>query len=266
MVDTKPSPRPMDLELPCAARVYDAFLGGSHNFSVERCFVDRVEERIPGVTEVYRENRAFVRRAVEYLVDKGVRQFLDLGSGIPSIGSVHEVARRRTDDFRVLYIDNEPLTVAHSQSLFAGESRVAMTEGDCRYPGAILRAAELSALLDLDRPVALLMSSVLHFLRDEDNPRTLVARYRDALAPGSHLLLSHATACRDPGTARLLEELYHETADPLRPRSSGWIDALFDGFAPVAPGITYLSDWRPDPGPRRRSRYQVMYGGLAVKR
>jgi SAM-dependent methyltransferase len=262
MVDMQP-PRRLDLDLPGAARIYDAFLGGSHNFDVERRFVDRVETALPGVTEVYRESRAFVRRSVEYLIDRGIRQFLDLGSGIPTIGPVHEIARRRTATFRVVYVDNEPLTVAQGRPLLGGEPRAAMVEADCRDPRSILDTPEATALLDLNRPLALMMSSVLHFLPGD--PRALVACYRDVMAPGSHLMLSHVTADADPSTMRRLEQFYGETADPLRSRETEWIEALFDGLTVVEPGITYLSDWRPDPGPRPRSPYRLMYGGLGVK-
>lgn len=262
MVDMQ-LPRELDLDLPRAARVYDAFLGGSHNFGVERRFAERAEAALPGITAVYRENRAFVRRSVEYLIEHGVRQFLDLGSGIPTIGTVHEIARRRTDDFRVLYVDKEPLTVAHSSPLLACEPRAAIIEADFRDPRSILEAPEATALLDLNRPLALVMSSVLHFLPGD--PKELVAGYRDAVAPGSHLLVSHVTADADPCTMRRLENLYRETADPLLSRGTAWIDALFDGFTVVEPGITYLEDWRPDPGPRARSPYRLMYGGLGVK-
>jgi SAM-dependent methyltransferase len=262
MIDLQPVSR-QDLDVPCAARIYDAFLGGSHNFGVERRFVDRVETALPGVTEVYRENRAFVRRSVDYLIDIGIRQFLDLGSGIPTIGPVHEIARRRTEDFRVLYVDNEPLTVAHSKPVLAGEPRAAIVEADCRDPRSILEAPEATALLDLNQPLALVMSSVLHFLPGD--PRALVAHYRDTVAPGSHLVVSHVTADADPSTMRRLEHFYGETADPLHSRGTECIDALFDGFVIVEPGITYLSDWRPDPGLRPRSPYRLMYGGLGIK-
>ncbi|QUH01468.1 SAM-dependent methyltransferase [Saccharopolyspora erythraea] len=267
MVDTQRlMSRKMDIDRPCAARIYDAFLGGSHNFGVERRFVERAEAELPGITEVYRENRAFVRRAVEYLLAHGVHQFLDLGSGIPTIGHVHEVARRRTGEFRVLYVDNEPLTVAHSRPLLDDEPRAAIIEADCRDPESVLRSPEAAALIDFDRPVALLMSAVLHFVPDRDSPAALVETYRKALAPDSHLAITHLTADHDPATAGTLERFYAETADPLVARPAKWIDALFGDFEVLPPGTSHLTDWRPDPDQTSAvPRYRVVHGGLARK-
>ena len=158
MVDTrKAAVREMDIGRPAAARMYDAFLGGCHNFGVERAMVERIGTALPGITGTYQENRAFLRRAVEYLLAHGVRQFLDLGSGIPTIGHVHEVARRRTRHFRVVYVDNEPLTVAHSKPLLAAEINAAITHADMRDPQSVLESAEVRALLNVDEPVGLLM-------------------------------------------------------------------------------------------------------------
>ncbi|GAA2801318.1 SAM-dependent methyltransferase [Saccharopolyspora taberi] len=267
MVDTQNlMSREMDIDRPCAARIYDAFLGGSHNFGVERGFVERVEAALPGITETYRENRAFVRRTVEYLLAHGIRQFLDLGSGIPTIGHVHEIARRRTRDFRVLYVDNEPLTVAHSRPLLADEPRAAIIEADCRDPESVLRSPAATGLLDLDQPTAVLMSAMLHFVPDGDTPAALVERYRKAVVPGSHLAVSHITGDYDPGAAGTLESFYAETTDPLIARSPQWIDELFGDFEVLPPGTSYLTDWRPDPDQAAaRPRYRILYGGLARK-
>ena len=258
--------REMDIDRPCAARIYDAFLGGSHNFGVERGFVERVESALPGITEAYRENRAFVRRAVEYQLAHGVRQFLDLGSGIPTIGHVHEVARRRTQDFRVLYVDNEPLTVAHSKPLLAEDARAAIIEADCRDPQSILGSPEAAELLDFDEPIGLLMSAVVHFLPDRDTPGDVVECYRKAVAPGSYLAISHVTGDYDPGAASTLESFYAETTDPLVGRSTRWIDGLFGDFEVLPPGASYLTDWRPDPDQATsKPRYRILYGGMARK-
>ncbi|KAA5830053.1 SAM-dependent methyltransferase [Saccharopolyspora hirsuta] len=268
MVDTRNSPaRQMDIVRPAAARIYDAFLGGSHNFGVERGFAERIEQALPGIGATYQENRAFLRRTVEFLLARGVRQFLDLGSGIPTIGHLHEVARRRTRDFRVLYVDNEPLTVAHSRPLLADEPRADILLADCRDPESVLHAPETQELLDLDRPVGLLMTSVLHFVPDSDDPLGLVEAYRDALVPGSHLVVSHVTGTHAPEAVRVLADFYAETSDPLHPRETSWIDKLFGDFEVLPPGTTYLADWRPDPGQPTSAadRYQLLYGGVARK-
>ncbi|MEV0083053.1 SAM-dependent methyltransferase [Saccharopolyspora sp. NPDC050642] len=261
-----PPVREMDIARPCAARIYDAFLGGSHNLGCERAFMEDLERELPHIGESYRENRAFVRRSVEYLLAHGVRQFIDLGSGIPTIGHVHEVARRRTRDFRVLYVDNEPLTVAHSKPLLAGEPRAEIIRVDCRNPQAVLDSPEAAELLDLDQPVGLLMAAVLHFVPDSDDPVALVDAYRDALVPGSHLVISHLTGSHHPDEMRILAGRYEETTDPLHPREVEWIEKQFGDFEVVPPGTTYLSDWRPEPGRTAAKRpYRLLYGGVARK-
>ncbi|MER5391140.1 SAM-dependent methyltransferase [Saccharopolyspora sp. NPDC002686] len=268
MVDTRTPPaRQMDITRPAAARIYDAFLGGGHNFGVERSFAERIEQELPGIGAVYQENRAFLRRTVEFLLARGVRQFLDLGSGTPTIGHLHEVACRRTRDFRVLYVDNEPLTVAHSKPLLAGEPRADILRADCRDPASVLLAPETQDLLDLNEPVGLLMTSVLHFVPDSDDPLGLVEAYRDALVPGSYLVVSHLTGTRAPDAARTLTDFYAETSDPLHPRETSWIDKLFGDFEVLPPGATYLADWRPDPGQptSATNRYHLLYGGVARK-
>lgn len=258
--------REMDLDRPCAARIFDAFLGGNHNFGVERRFVERAAETLPGITTVYRENRAFLRRVVELLLEKGVHQFLNLGSGIPTIGHVHEIARRRTRHFRVLYVDNEPLTVAHSRPLLADEPRAQIMQADLRAPDSILHAPQTRELLDLDRPVGLLMSAVLHFVTDAEEPSSLVGVYHDALARGSHVAVSHLTDAADPASMRTLHKLYADSADPLVARDTDRIAGLFSGFEPLSPGLRSLSDWRPDPDQAVfRSRYQLLHGGLGEK-
>ncbi|GAA4887598.1 SAM-dependent methyltransferase [Saccharopolyspora cebuensis] len=261
-----PPPRPMDIERPAAARLHDAFLGGSHNLGVDREFAERLAGDLPGIGELFQVDRGFLRRAVEHLLALGIRQFLDLGSGIPTIGHVHEVARRRTADLRVLYVDNEPLTVAHSSALLADEPHAAIIEADCRAPKSVLCSPAAEELLDLDRPLGLLMTSVLHFVPDADDPRGLAAEYRDALAPGSHLVLAHLADDVQPEVAAVLRREYAGTADPLHPRGTGWIEELFGDFEVLAPGAVPLADWRPDPeqvGLARR--YRLMHGGVARK-
>lgn len=264
MVGTRePATRQVDIDRPAAARIFDAFLGGSHSFAVERELVERAEQALPGIHQCYRENRAFLRRAVEFLLARGVRQFLDLGSGIPTIGHIHEVAQRRVDDFRVVYVDNEPLTVAHSRPLLTADPRAEIIQADCREPRSVLTAPEVSALLDFRRPVGLVMSAVLHHVPDEDAPQELVEQYRNALGPGSFLVISHLAYDRAPRAAQILTELYDETADPLFIRETGWIKRLFGDFELVTPGATYLSGWRPESP--TDAPYPLIYGGVARK-
>lgn len=256
----------MDIDRAAAARIYDAFLGGGHNFGVEREFAEQLERDLPGVTEVYRENRAFLRRGVEFLLSRGLRQFLDLGSGIPTIGQAHEVAARRTDDFRVLYVDDEPLTAAHSKSLLAEDPRVDVLRADLRDPDAVLGSAEAARLLDLREPVALLTSAVLHFVPDADRPGEVVAAYRDAVPAGSHLLLSHLTGDRAPAAARTMCAHYASSCDPLLSRSTAEIAGMFDGFELVEPGAAHVAEWRPEPERPAVSGYRLLFGGVGRKR
>lgn len=255
----------MDIDRPAAARIYDVFLDGGYNFGVEREFAERLEHDLPGSTEVYRENRAFLRRGVELLLSRGIRQFLDLGSGTPTIGPVHEIAAHRTRDFRVLYVDAEPLTVAHSKPLLAGDPRVDMLRADLRDPDAVLGSVEAAGLLDLREPTALLTSAVLHFVPDADRPGEVVAAYRDALAAGSHLLLSHLTGDGSPAAARTMCAHYAGTCDPLFSRGTDEIIGLVDGFDLVAPGAAYLSEWRPDPEQPVLNDYRLLFGGVGCK-
>ncbi|GAA2341213.1 SAM-dependent methyltransferase [Saccharopolyspora halophila] len=258
--------REMDLSRPAAARIYDSFLGGCHNFGVDRELAERLETDLPGIADSYQENRAFLRRAVEFMLAHDIRQFLDLGSGIPTIGQVHEVARRRTRDFRVVYVDNEPLTVAHSRPLLTREPNAAIIHADIRDPASVLRASQVRQLLDLSEPVGLLMSAVLHFVPDSDRPAELVEAYRDAVVPGSHLLIAHLTDSYDPAAMRTLADFYAESADPLHARSTSAIEKFLGDFEPIPPGPGLVATWRPEPGPRPAPRYEINYGAMTRKR
>lgn len=257
--------RPIDIDRPAAARIYDTFLGGGHNFGVDRTFAEHLARDLPGITEVYRENRAFLRRGVEHLLSRGIRQFLDLGSGIPTIGQAHEVAARRTHDFRVLYVDDEPLTAAHSKPLLAADPRVDMLRADLRDPDAVLGSAEAAQLLDLREPVALLASAVLHFLPGADRPAEVIAAYRDAVPAGSHLVLSHLTGCRAPAAARTMCAHYAGTSDPLFARGTAEITGMFGGFDVPRPGVAHVAEWRPDPVRPAVSGYRLLFGGVGRK-
>jgi SAM-dependent methyltransferase len=179
----------IDLDRPSAARVYDFYLGGFHNFAADREMGRQAVQMWPDLPEIMRPNRGFLRRAVEFLVDARVRKFLDLGSGIPTVGNVHEVAQRRAPDTKVVYVDNDPVAVEHAQAILAGDDRTTVVHADLRDPDAVLGDPAIRALLDLSRPIAVLMVAVLHFVPDEDDPAGLVARFRDAVPAGSYLAL-----------------------------------------------------------------------------
>jgi SAM-dependent methyltransferase len=239
-------PADLNVDRPNAARIYDYFLGGSHNLAADRAMARQIIDLVPEIPLIAHANRAFLRRAVKFCVDAGIRQFLDLGSGIPTAGNVHEVAQRSAWDCRVVYVDIEPVAVAHSRVILAGNNRVTAVQADVRDPDRILSDPRLLALLDFDEPVAVLMVALLSFIPDADDPGKLVGRYRDALAPGSFLAVSHACAEARPADAEKVNEFYRQTSTPLLVRGRAEVEKLFEGFEMVEPGLVYVQEWRPD--------------------
>lgn len=240
------APGSIDLERPSAARIYDYCLGGWHNFAADRATAEQTIRLMPELPRVMRSNRSFLRRAVQFCLGAGVRQFLDLGSGIPTVGNVHEVAQRVDPRARVVYVDVDPVAVAHSQAILADTAGAAAILADLRDPERILADEQLRGLLDLDRPVAVLMVAVLHFVPDSDDPAGIVARYRSATAPGSYLALSHATFEGDPDRFASAKDQYERAVTPVTLRSRDEIAALFAGFDLVEPGLVRTPLWRPE--------------------
>jgi hypothetical protein len=237
----------IDRNRPSAARVYDYYLGGSHNYAVDREMARQIVRLVPQTPRYARANRAFLRRAVEYLVDAGVRQFLDICSGIPTAGNVHEIAHRTAPDARVAYVDIDPIAVAHGRTILAGDDRVAVVQDDLRAPDRVLSDPGLLRVLDLDRPVAILMISLLHFVPDSDDPAAVIGRYRDACATGSYLALSHIQRTLGPHPeGRETLAMYERAGAPLTPRTEAELMPFFAGFDLVEPGLVALQRWRPD--------------------
>jgi hypothetical protein len=235
----------IDLSRPSASRVYDYYLGGFHNFSSDREMAEQAIKEWPELPQIMKANRAFLRRAVSYLIENGVRQFLDVGSGIPTVGNVHEVAHDLAPDARVVYIDTDPVAVAHSEAILADNPSATALAGDLTRPDEIL--ADLPKL-DLSQPIGLLMVAVLHFVGDQSAPAEAIATFRDALAPGSYLAISHATHELHP--AELTDShraLYRRTPTPMTMRSRAQVQGFFDGFDLVDPGVVLLDQWRPGP-------------------
>lgn len=239
-------PAMIDIDQPSAARVYDYLLGGSHNFAADRDLARRLLAIGPNAAIIAQLNRAFLRRAVRYLVDAGIRQFVDVGSGIPTAGNVHELARRAAPDTRVCYVDIDPVAVAHSTEILAGEPGVVAIHEDVRRPDAILDHPDLLRIIDPDRPIALLMVSMLHFVGGADDPAGPIAGFRDRMAPGGYLVISHITGDTRPDRAEAVSRLYEDTPTPLYPRDRAGVTRLFDGFTLVDPGLVWLPEWRPD--------------------
>ncbi|WP_406135130.1 SAM-dependent methyltransferase [Streptomyces sp. NBC_01089] len=243
------APQGIDLSVPSVSRIYDYYLGGSHNFEVDREAARKAMEFMPGLPKVMQANRAFMRRAVRFAVERGINQFLDIGSGIPTFGNVHEVAQSVDPGSRVVYVDHDPVAVAHSKAVLEGNGLTAVAAADLRKPREILDSPEVAAVLDLDRPVALLLVAVLHFIEDADDPYTAVAALRDALAPGSLLILTHAAYEGIPvpqEQAGGAVGVYRTIRNPLVMRSRDEVARFFDGYELVEPGLVAMPEWRPD--------------------
>ncbi|MEV5257604.1 SAM-dependent methyltransferase [Streptomyces anulatus] len=258
-------PEDTDRELASAARAYDYLLGGSHHFEADRALGDQVLSVLPA-NIMARQNRDLLGRMVRHLIDAGVRQFVDLGSGLPVMGHVHEIARESGRTCRVVYVDNEPATIAHAGLLLRGVPGTALVGADVRDPEAVLGADATRELIDFTEPVGLLMLGVTQFLHDEDDPWGLTARYRDALAPGSHLALSCFTWDNDPDTMRRTVEMFRASGrTPIVPRTGAEVRRLTGDFTLHDPGLVYAPRWRPDAtsgGDQERSN---LYAALARK-
>jgi O-methyltransferase involved in polyketide biosynthesis len=261
------------LACPNAARIYDYLLGGKDNLEVDRRVAREVARVAPFVVESVRANRAFLRRVVAFLAREGISQFLDLGTGLPSAGNVHQVAQRCRPDARVVYVDIDPVVLTHARALLVDDDRTTVVAGDVRDPDTILTDPVVRAHLDLTRPTAVLMVALLHFLDDQEDPAGVVAAFRDALAPGSFVAISQVadlpdSLVEDPGrvlATRQAAKLYQELATPrFTVRSPEQIAALFDGLVLVEPGLVPVPAWRPPRArpPRARARVLPVLGGV----
>jgi SAM-dependent methyltransferase len=260
-VDKRMADEP-DVGRPNSARMYDYFLGGAQNFAVDRDVAEQAAVAFPHIRLGARVNRSFLGRAVSYLVAQGVDQFLDLGSGIPTVGNVHEIAHRHNPAARVAYVDYEPVAVAHARRLLAGDDRVSITHADIRVPEPVL--AEVGKTLDFDRPVAVLAMAILHFLPDDDDPYGMLAGYRNACAPGSYLAISHGSqvTLTDEQISRFLRA-YARTPTPALFRTVEEIRPLLAGYELVEPGLVPLPQWRPaEPVADAEAAEANIYGGI----
>ena len=241
-----------DPKRPSPARIYDYWLGGSNNFAVDRDVAERAAAAMPTLRAAIWANRGFLRRTVRYLAEEeGIDQFLDLGSGVPTVGNVHEIAQAVNPLATVVYVDIEPVAVAHGRRLLAGNDRATVLQADLRNPAELLARADLAELIDFSRPVAVLLIAVLHFMPDSDDPDGIVRSYRERLAPGSYLAISHAADDTDLPTeqARMVQDYSGATRVPFIHRDPERLAGWFDGFEIVPPGITQTTEWRPDTEP-----------------
>jgi hypothetical protein len=249
--------------------MYDAYLGGRDNYPADREAVREVLRLYPEVRPMALANRAFLQRAVRFLAgEAGVRQFLDIGTGIPSPGNVHEVARQAAPDARVVYVDNDPIVHVHASALLTGTGTTSIVLADLRDPGAILAHPGVRGVIDFTQPVALLLVAILHFITEEEDPAGIVATLREALAPGSYLALSHGTLdFHPPGEGDRAAATYKNATAPLVLRARQQVSALFDGFDLVDPGLVQAPVWRPDGRrPRARDLEKIgIYAGVGRK-
>jgi S-adenosyl methyltransferase len=239
-------PDSIDVEIPSAARMYDYLLGGSHNFAVDRALVEKGIEIDPEGRRIAIMNRAFLRRAVLFLIEQGIRQFLDLGSGIPTVGNVHEVAQQVDPECRVVYVDVDPVAVAHSQLMLAGNERVVILRADVTDVPGVLGAAETRSTLDFSQPVGILAVTIGHYISPEQDPVGVFGAYRDAVVPGSYLAITHITDDFTPAKMKQFTEMAKKAKVSLFPRTRAEVLDLLAGFELVEPGLTTTSQWRPD--------------------
>ncbi|MFF6785312.1 SAM-dependent methyltransferase [Streptomyces sp. NPDC012510] len=263
------APRSIDISMPSVARMYDYYLGGSHNFEVDREAARRAMEFVPGLPKIMQANRAFMRRAVRYAANEGITQYLDIGSGIPTFGNVHEIAQEARPGARVVYVDHDPVAVAHSQAVLEGHDDADVVAADLRKPREILESPQVERLIDLNRPVALLLVAILHFVEDTDDPYGAVAELRDALAPGSVLVVSHACVEGIPLPQERAEgamDVYKGIRNPLIMRSRDEVARFFEGYDMVEPGVVPMAKWRPDTAPEDEDPYAfAQFAGVGTK-
>jgi len=234
----------VDIERPGAARLYDYALGGSHNFAVDRELFKQMLATMPDIGQLVQGAHAFVHRAVRFCVDAGIDQFLDLGwSGIPARGNVHEIA----PDARVMYVDTDPVAVAQSRAALAGNDQARVIQEDVRRPERVLAHPDVRGLLDFGRPMAVLLGGVLSLVADEDDPAGIVARLRDAMAPGSYVVITHlASEIRSEEVSKSLHLMQSGGISAIT-RTRAQVERLFTGLQLVEPGLVWTSRWRPDP-------------------
>lgn len=261
------APSEIDTSRPHPARMYDYYLGGKDNYVVDREAAAAVLRALPEARDIARENRAFLQRVVRYLVgEAGIRQIIDIGTGIPTVGNVHEVAQHIDPGVRVAYVDNDPIVHVHASALLTGQGRTSIVLADLRDPQGILDHPKVRELIDFNEPAALLLVAIMHFITDHEGPGQMIATFRDALAPGSYLALSHSTSdFHDQSIADAATKVYAKASSPLVLRGHAQVTGLFDGWDLIEPGVVQVPTWRPDgkrPRPRELEKIGI-YGGVA---
>jgi hypothetical protein len=250
MSEAEEAPAGVDPTTPTTARLYDFLLGGSANFAADRAMAKRLSELVPEVSEGAWANRGFHQRAALWMAEHGVRQFIDIGAGLPTQGNTHEVVLKDSPEAKVVYVDIDPMVFAHAAALLTGGASTAFVQADLRDPDAVLGSTELRGLIDFAEPVGLLITAVMHFVTDQEDPWGLVARYVAELCPGSYLALSHLTSEGKPRQAvEGGSELYERLPENVALRSKADIRRFFDGLEIVPPyegaepDLTFVGTW-----------------------
>jgi hypothetical protein len=254
-----------DTSVPHVARVYDYWLGGKDNFAADRVMGERTLQAYPNLVFSVRANRAFLARAVRFLGGQGIRQFLDIGTGIPTANNTHEVAQRIAPDSRIVYVDNDPVVLSHAKALLKStpEGACAYLDADLRDPDAILAGA--AQTLDFGQPVAVMLIAVMHFVGDDAQASAIMRRLTAACVPGSYVALSHAASDIDAAQmAEMIRRLNESTAEKTTLRDRGGVTRLFDGLELVEPGVIRAAEWRPDSDLEAASP-AALWGGVARK-
>jgi hypothetical protein len=248
--------------------MYDYYLGGKDNFAVDRVAAGKLLAIAPEIAEISRQNRAFLGRVVRFLAEAGVRQFIDIGAGLPTQDNVHQVAQAHAPAARVVYVDNDPIVLAHGRALLADNPETIVVDADLLRPSTILEDPAVRAHIDFDQPVAILMMAILHFLADDDRPYDIVTAFRDALPSGGYLALSHVVSEIHPAAIDAAQEVYRSflkrSGDARRTRAD--IRRFFGGFELTQPGLVYVSEWRPEEAAAVRAEKEAwIVGGVARK-
>jgi hypothetical protein len=264
-------PDGVDVTRPSPARLYDYYLGGTHNFEVDRIAADKLREIMPELSDMAWSNRGFHQRAAEFIAAQGIRQFIDIGSGLPATGNTHEVVLKVAPDARVVYVDHDPMVAAMAEGLIADPESAQLIEADVREPDVLLSHPVLTEMIDFSQPVGLLMTAVMHFVADASKPKALIGRYVKALAPGSYLALSQGTSDNlPPKMVQAAKEMYKRSTERLYPRPRAAIESFFEGLEIVepypgaGPNLCFVGMWgADDPEAADSDGSRIMYCGVA---
>ncbi|MQA83120.1 MAG: SAM-dependent methyltransferase [Streptosporangiales bacterium] len=226
--------------------MYDYWLGGKDNFPADREAAEKILTYIPDGRDQAHANRKFLRRAVRFMIDDGIRQFIDIGTGLPTQGQVHQVAGEIAPETRVVYVDNDPVAIAHARALLQDTEQVGVAQADLREPEKILQHPDTRALIDFDKPYGLMLLAIMHFIPDEEDPAGILGQFRDAMAPGSYLAISHTTTDYRPEAGAGAAAVWQQSNAAMWPRTKAELTRFFEGFDLVRPGIVDVKVWDTD--------------------